>query len=372
MYWNLKNVIIIAVLPVCMLMGCHQKQVAITAQENYNGTTSILSCGESCRQPARAKALHLKQTPNIDLQAPCDGNTGMQLIKGGSFEMGSTTFEDSKPLHHVTIKSFWMDEHEVTNRQFEKFVAATGYATVAERPLNPKDYPGVAADKLVPGSAVFMPPTHKVALQDAYEWWVYTAGASWKHPDGPASSIVEKYDYPVVQVCYEDALAYATWAGKRLPAEAEWEYAARAGRPAAAYYWGNELKPGGKWAANIFQGSFPYNNTLEDGYKETAPVKSFAKNPFGLYDMEGNVWEWCADFYRPDYYKQSPATNPTGPADSYDPEEPGTIKHVQRGGSFICSDQYCMRYKAGSRGKGETSSAGNNLGFRCVKDVKIN
>ncbi|HSC39914.1 MAG TPA: SUMF1/EgtB/PvdO family nonheme iron enzyme, partial [Chitinophagaceae bacterium] len=183
------------------------------------------------------------------------------------------------------------------------------------------------------------------------------------------SNLVGKQHDPVVQVCYTDAAAYARWAGKRLPTEAEWEYAADAGKTNQKYYWGNELKPGGKWVANIFQGSFPDGNTKEDGYATLAPVKSFPPNAWGLYDMEGNVWEWCSDLYRPDYYKSSPAVNPKGPADSYDPDEPGAEKHVQRGGSFLCSDAYCIRYKAGSRGKGETGSAGNNLGFRCVKDA---
>lgn len=298
-----------------------------------------------------------------------DLNEEMKLIPGGTFKMGTAEYEDCKPVHSVMLKPFLMDEHEVTNAQFEKFVKATGYKTIAERPLNPKDYPGVAKEKLLPGSAVFTPTEKPVSLEDPYQWWVYLPGANWKHPEGAASSIAGKEKEPVVQVCYADAAAYAKWAGKRLPTEAEWEYAARAGRPATTYYWGNELKPGGKWVANIYQGNFPDHNTKEDGYSGVAPVKSFPANPYGLYDMDGNVWEWCSDLYRPDYYKNSPANNPKGPADSLDPDEPGLEKHVQRGGSFICSDQYCIRYKAGSRGKGETSSAGNNLGFRCVKNV---
>lgn len=282
--------------------------------------------------------------------------------------MGSEEFADSKPIHTVTVNSFWMDEHEVTNAQFAAFVKATGYITVAERPLNPADFPGVPADKLVPGSAVFSPPSHAVSLTDPMQWWQYVAGANWRHPMGPAGSIEGKDNEPVVQVCYEDAAAYAKWAGKRLPTEAEWEYAARAGKANTKFYWGNELKPHGKWVANIFQGNFPNNNILEDGYAFVSPVKTFTSNAFGLYDMEGNVWEWCSDWYRPDYYKSSPVNNPKGPSNSYDPDEPGVKKHVQRGGSFLCSDQYCIRYKAGSRGKGETSSASNNLGFRCMKE----
>jgi sulfatase modifying factor 1 len=293
----------------------------------------------------------------------------MVLIEGGTFQMGSAEFPDAKPVHAVRVSSFWMDTHEVTNAQFDAFVKATGYRTVAERPLDPAAYPGVPADKLVPGSAVFTPPAQPVSLANPLPWWQYVPGADWRHPQGPHSTINGKGNEPVVQVCYEDAAAYAKWAGKRLPTEAEWEFAARAGRQNTTYYWGNALKPRGKWAANIYQGSFPTRNTQEDGFQTTSPVKSFPANPSGLYDMDGNVWEWCSDLYRPDYYPKSPALNPKGPIDSYDPEEPGTVKHVQRGGSFLCSDQYCIRYKAGSRGKGETTSASNNLGFRCVRSA---
>lgn len=318
-----------------------------------------------CRPPSRSAAL----TPvKNNVASIDDNNADMVLIPGGKFQMGSDDFTDSKPVHQVTVNNFWMDVHEVTNAQFAAFVKATGYITVAERKLNPADFPGVPVDKLVPGSAVFAPPVNPVSLDNPLQWWQYVPGADWRHPLGPSSSIKDKENEPVVQVCYEDAAAYAKWAGKRLPTEAEWEYAARAGKINSTYYWGNELKPRGKWAANIFQGNFPDKNSLEDGFSTTAPVKTYLPNAFGLYDMEGNVWEWCSDLYRPDYYQKSPPNNPKGPSDSYDPEEPGLEKHVQRGGSFLCSDQYCIRYKAGSRGKGETSSASNNLGFRCVKD----
>jgi formylglycine-generating enzyme len=294
---------------------------------------------------------------------------GMVLVTAGSFTMGSEdpSFVDAQPLHEVTLRSFWMDEHEVTNEQFAKFVDATGYKTVAEREINPKDFPGVPLERLVPGSAVFAPPSSPVSLDDPLQWWKYVNGASWKHPFGADSKAEAKK--PVVHVSYIDAEAYAKWAGKRLPTEAEWEYAARAGKEQQPYYWGVELKPSGKWQANIFQGRFPNGDTKEDGYQGIADVKSYKANAFGLYDMDGNVWEWCADYYRPDYYQNSPAENPTGPKDSYDPQEPGLVKRVQRGGSFLCSDAYCNRYKAGSRGKGEINSASNNLGFRCVKDV---
>ena len=292
----------------------------------------------------------------------------MVEINGGTFMMGTDSYPDALPKHSVTVKSFWMDEHEVTNAEFAKFVQETGYKTVAERPLNPTDYPGVPAANLVAGSAVFTPPTQRVGLDNPLQWWEYVAGANWKYPKGPNSNIKGHENEPVVQVCYEDAVAYAQWAGKRLPTEAEWEYAARGGKQASKYYWGNILKPNNKWIANIYQGDFPNKNTVEDGFKEVAPIKSFPKNSFGLYDMDGNVWEWCSDLYHPDYYRVSPKVNPKGPSNSFDPEEPNVVKHVQRGGSFLCSDQYCVRYVAGSRGKGETTSASNNLGFRCVRD----
>jgi formylglycine-generating enzyme required for sulfatase activity len=306
------------------------------------------------------------------LDSLINGSIGSKMvwIKGGGFMMGSDDpeFPDAHPVHKVTVNSFWMDEHEVTNAEFARFVKSTGYVTIAERPLDRKDYPGVSPDKLVIGSAVFNPPKQDVSLDDPFQWWQYVKGANWHHPFGLSKRITAKSNEPVVHICYEDAVAYAKWAGKRLPTEAEWEYAARAGNGNQKYYWGNELKPGGKWMANIFEGKFPNKNSLEDGFEFLAPVRSFPPNAFGLYDMDGNVWEWCNDYYWADYYSHSPEQNPKGPADSYDPEEPNTIKRVQRGGSFLCSDQYCIRYKAGSRGKGEVKSASNNLGFRCVKD----
>lgn len=294
----------------------------------------------------------------------------MVHIPAGTFQMGTDdpAFPDAHPIHKVSVQEFWMDEHEVTNAEFEKFVKAINYVTVAERKLDPKDYPGVPAESLVPGSAVFSAPGRPVTLDNPLEWWKYVPKACWDHPLGPESNTIGQENNPVVHVSYEDALSYAKWAGKRLPTEAEWEYAAQGKQYGLKYYWGNELKPGGKWMANIFQGNFPNKNTGEDGFVGIAPVKSFLPNAYGLYDMEGNVWEWCNDFYRPDYYRKSTIDNPKGPADSYDPDEPNAVKRVQRGGSFLCSDQYCIRYKPGSRGKGEVSSGSNNLGFRCVKD----
>lgn len=294
------------------------------------------------------------------------------LIPAGTFPMGThdPAFPDARPVHKVSVKAFWMDEHEVTNAEFAMFVKATNYMTIAERKLDPKDYPDVPPESLVPGSGVFSPPGQPVSLNNPMQWWKYVAGASWRKPFGPQSNITGQENNPVVHVSYEDALAYAQWAGKRLPTEAEWEHAAQGKKPGLKYYWGNEMNPGGKWMANIYEGDFPNKNTGEDGFVGLAPVKSYPPNAYGLYDMDGNVWEWCNDFYRADYYAKSPSSNPKGPADSYDPDEPNAVKRVQRGGSFLCSDQYCIRYRPGSRGKGEVSSGSNNLGFRCVKDVE--
>jgi len=315
--------------------------------------------------PSRAAVI---AESKITMQGLGSDNANMIWIEGGTFTMGSKEFNDTQPLHEVSLDGFWIDEHEVTNAQFSRFIQATGYQTVAERALNPADFPNVPRDLLVPGSAVFTPPKENVDLNDYTNWWRYQAGASWKHPEGPGSTIKGKEDHPVVHVAYEDAAAYAKWAGKRLPTEAEWEFAARGNLDNMKYYWGNILKPGNKWVANIYQGNFPVNNTAEDGFVSSSPVKSFAANPLGIYDLDGNVWEWCSDYYRPDYYQNSPKNNPKGPKDSFDPTEPGLVKRVQRGGSFLCNDQYCERYIAGSRGKGEVSSASNNLGFRCVSD----
>lgn len=325
----------------------------------------FVAAATSCSQNAKREEAGTEESVRVDTVPE-----KMVWIEGGSFMMGTDDpeFLDASPVHQVTVDGFYMDEHEVTNAEFERFVRETGYLTVAEQPLDPKDFPGVPLENLVPGSGVFTPPSQPVPLDNAMQWWQYVPGASWKHPMGPQSSIKGSPNDPVVHVSYTDAEAYAKWAGKRLPTEAEWEYAAQAGKGKQKYYWGDEMKPGGKFMANNYQGNFPDADTGEDGYRGVAPVKSFPANAYGLYDLDGNVWEWCSDYYRPDYYKNSPANNPKGPSDSFDPDEPNTVKRVQRGGSFLCSDQYCIRYRPGSRGKGEINSASNNLGFRCVKD----
>lgn len=301
--------------------------------------------------------------------------SGMVLISEANFEMGCKDcgLQDALPLHSVRLSSFWMDATPVTNAAFRNFVRQTGYKTIAERPLLAKDYPGVPEDQLVPGSAVFSPPAQVTSLTNALAWWTYVHGASWSQPEGPRSDIRKREDHPAVHIAYADAEAYCQWAGKRLPTEAEYEYAARGGLQGKRYTWGDDLKAGKRWAANIWQGKFPTENTVEDGFKGTSPVRAFPANGYGLYDMAGNVWQWTADWYRGDTYAQDEAKgtvhNPRGPATSHDPGEPGVPKRVQRGGSFLCSDQYCTRYLVGSRGKGAIDSAGSNIGFRCVKST---
>ncbi|MCO5296438.1 MAG: formylglycine-generating enzyme family protein [Fimbriimonadaceae bacterium] len=297
---------------------------------------------------------------------------GMVWIPGGEFQMGSEDGRpDERPVHTVELDGFWMDTHEVTNAEFKRFIDATGYVTVAERPLDPKDFPGVPPDKLVPGSLVFHEPGADQQVQGYLEWWVYLPGASWKHPLGPESDLKGLEDHPVTHVAYEDAEAYAKWAGKSMPTEAQWEYAARGGLKGESYPWGNELVDGGKDQANIWQGTFPRKNTEKDGFRLTAPVGSFAPNGYGLYDMAGNVWEWCADWYRPDGYTSSTKRNPTGPDSSFDPDEPGVPKHVVRGGSFLCTDQYCSGYRVASRMKSTADTGLANTGFRCVKNPEV-
>jgi formylglycine-generating enzyme required for sulfatase activity len=286
-------------------------------------------------------------------------------------EVGMHATRDSRPIHRVYVDGFWMDKTEVTNTQFSRFVKATGYVTVAERTPRAEDFPGAPPENLVAGSVVFSPPDHAVPLNNHFQWWNYIRGANWRHPLGPDSDIKGKDHYPVVHIAYEDAMAYAKWAGKRLPTEAEWEFAARGGLSGKVYPWGDELKMGGKWLANSHQGHFPNQDTGEDRYTGIGPVAQFPPNGYGLYDVAGNVWEWTSDWYRPDYYARlviagGVARNPQGPASSFDPTEPGQPKRAHRGGSFLCTDQYCSRYMVGTRGKGEISTGTNHLGFRCV------
>jgi sulfatase modifying factor 1 len=314
-------------------------------------------------------------------QPPGPAPEGMVWIPGGEFYMGSDEdndaglplLPDALPVHKVYVDGFWMDKTEVTNEQFAKFVKATGYTTIAERPPDPADFPKVPKEDLKPFSIVFKKPKpgDRVDLNNHQGWWDVSYGACWKHPDGPGSDLKGREKHPVVHIAYDDALAYCKWAGKRLPTEAEWEFAARGGLDRKKYCWGDELTPGGKWMCNNWQGIFPVVNEENDGFVTMAPVGTFPPNGYGLYDMAGNVWEWCADFYQPDYYTDSPAKNPPGPNSGFDPREQGTPKRVQRGGSFLCADNYCIRYLPAARGKGEPSSGAYHVGFRCIRSSDL-
>ena len=320
-----------------------------------------------------------------NVTAPGPAPEGMVWIPGGEFSMGANdppdmdevgmkATEDARPIHRVYVDGFFMDQTDVTNAQFGAFVKATNYITVAERTPRAEDFPDAPPENLVAGSVVFSPPDHPVPLDNHFQWWSYVPGANWRHPLGPKSDINGKENYPVVHIAYEDAQAYAKWVGKRLPTEAEWEFAARGGMAGEPFVWGDEFCPGSKWMANTHQGQFPIKDTGADGFVGIAPVASYASNSYGLYDMAGNVWQWTSDWYRPDYYQKliaagGVARNPQGPDSSFDPSEPDQPKKVHRGGSYLCTDQYCSRYIVGTRGKGEVNTGTNHLGFRCVKPV---
>lgn len=294
--------------------------------------------------------------------------------------MGSDKFyPEEGPVHRVTVDDFSMDTHLVTNRDFEEFVANTSYKTVAEREPNPADYPGIDNSLIVPGSLVFCRPLEKVPLQDYRRWWRYTPGACWRHPEGPGSSIEGRADHPVVHVAYADAAAYATWTGKELPTEAEWEFAARGGREGATYVWGDEFAPGGQMMANTWQGEFPWQNLLTDGYESTSPVGAFPANDYGLFDMAGNVWEWTSDFYRPQHPSEvaKPCCIPrnarvTGadPTDTSARRDPSIPQKVLKGGSHLCAPNYCLRYRPAARQAQSIDTSASHIGFRCINRNK--
>ena len=388
--WIVGMVIVVAVLA---CIGIYRRSAPLSAQSS--GAVASAAETSASEKPEvkdgnAAKAIAAEPDmknvlfePTVPNKTPHPTKTpsGMVWISGGEFSMGAQdppgmddvgmkATLDSRPVHRVYVDGFFMDKTDVTNAEFEKFVKATGYVTVAEQKPRAEDFPGAPPENLVAGSVVFSPPDHPVALNNFYQWWNYVPGANWRHPLGPNSTIVGKANYPVVHIAYPDALAYAKWAGKRLPTEAEWEFAARGGLTGKPFVWGDEFKLQGKWMANTHEGHFPDKDTGGDGYVGIAPVGKFAPNGYGLFDMAGNVWQWTSDWYRPDYYQrlkaQGVAHNPQGPDTSYDPSEPGHAKKVHRGGSFLCTDQYCSRYMVGTRGKGEADTGTNHLGFRCV------
>jgi formylglycine-generating enzyme len=371
-----------------LLYACDNKNksdaavAGLTAQPLKN-VKAALCC--SSNMPARFAVL---KTPAPEILLPVNARPakspdGMAWIPAGLFMMGSgnkRALPDELPRHKVILDGFWMDKTLVTNNQFAKFVAATGYVTTAEKKpdwneLKKQMPPGTPKpdDKLlVAASLIFTPPNHPVDLINAGQWWSWKTGANWRRPHGPGSDLKGKGNYPVVQVSWDDALAYCKWAHKRLPTEAEWEWAARGGLVDQEYPWGNEPVDAGKIKANVWQGHFPDHNTMADKYYYSSPVGSFAANGYGLYDMAGNVWEWCSDLYSANYYsevsKPNGVRNPAGPAKGNDPENPYAQKRVQRGGSFLCNASYCSGYRVANRQKSTEDSGAENTGFRCVKD----
>jgi len=320
-------------------------------------------------------------SPKPPGKAPPD----MVWIPGGEFTMGTDGpigRNDERPAHRVRVDGFWMDQAEVTNRQFERFVEATGYVTTAEKAPTleevmkqvPPGTPPPAKELLVPGALVFTPPNASVPLDNVARWWSWMPGANWRHPEGPASNLEGRELHPVVHVSWDDAVAFAKWAGRRLPTEAEWEFAARGGLEGKVYVWGDEPPSDWRIFANIWQGEFPNRNTKADGYVRTAPVKSFKPNGFGLYDMAGNVWEWCADWYDSELYERRAGggmvVNPTGPEKSHDPTQPYQPLRVERGGSFLCHESYCLRYRPSARHGGAPDTGMSHVGFRCARSAE--
>jgi sulfatase modifying factor 1 len=326
---------------------------------------------------------------------PQASTSGMVLIPGGEFTMGSDAdyaYPNEKPAHRVKVAPFLIDAKPVTNADFAEFVAATGYQTVAERPVNweelkkqvPPGTPKPPDEMLAPGSLVFQPTEGPVDLRNMTQWWVWTPGASWRHPEGSGSSIEGREDHPVVQVAFEDAQAYAKWAGKRLPTEAEWEFAARGGLEGQRYAWGDEERPEGVIMANRWTGEFPYNNNGEDSFAGTSPVGSFPANGFGLFDMGGNVWNWCSDLYRADTFatragNEKACCDPRGPltaegeslipGDPSPPSVPGAERRVTKGGSFLCHPAYCESYRPSARRGTPPDTGSSHVGFRCAMDA---
>ena len=309
----------------------------------------------------------------------------MKWVPPGEFTMGTddpNSMANERPAHRVRLVGFWMDEHDVTNAEFRRFVEAARYVTTAEKAPDweevkkqfPPGTPKPDGLRAEPGSLVFTPTDQPVPFDDLSRWWRWVPGADWRHPGGSDSTIDGKDNYPVVQVCWDDAAAYAKWAGKRLPTEAEWEYAARGGLDGKRFVWGDEFRPGGRWMANTYQGRFPVKDAGEDGFVGPSPVGAFPPNGYGLYDMAGNVWQWTADLYRADAHEQCAAKgccdNPTGPRDSWDPGDaagnPSNPRRVIKGGSFLCNPDYCESYRPSARRGTPPDTGSSHVGFRCV------
>jgi formylglycine-generating enzyme len=341
------------------------------------GSLLLVSSGTMASPNATASNPDERSGDQVHGKAP----PGMVWIHGGTFLMGTNdqeSFPNERPAHLVQVPGFWMDVHDVTNAEFAKFVEATGYVTTAERKVDwedlkkqlPPDTPKPDESALAPGSLVFTPTSGTVPLSDLSAWWRWVHGANWRHPEGTGSSIQGRENHPVVQVSWHDAVAYAQWAGKELPTEAEWEFAARGGLESKRYVWGDEFKPGGKYRANTWQGLFPVRDTGEDGFVGTSPVAFFPANGYGLYDMAGNVWQWCSDWYRADSNIEAASKNvcrdPRGPAEGYDSGDPYSPKRVVKGGSFLCNPDYCESYRPSARRGTPPDTGSSHTGFRCV------
>ena len=368
----------LALLSLLIFSGCAGRNAGVAATTH----SDTVNCMQVPSRFGNTDSSHLS---NISYSGDSSVQ-GMVRIPGGVFMMGGNNDQaspDEYPRHYVRVSPFYIDTTEVTNAEFARFVKATGYITTAERAPDweevkkqlPPGTPKPPDSMLVASSLVFHATSHPVDLRDYSQWWRWVRGADWRHPEGPGSSIKGKENYPVVQVSWEDAQAYCKWAGKRLPTEAEWEFAARGGLTDKIYPWGNEPIDYGKPKANSWQGAFPYRNDGRDGFMSLAPVASFAPNGYGLYDMAGNVWEWCQDYYDANYYQSlasqgDTAVNPQGPGKSYDPMEPYTEKRVLRGGSFLCNDSYCSGYRVARRMKSSPDTGLEHTGFRCVRDAK--
>ena len=373
------------------LISCHQnneKNTQVVEDPNMSMCAKVNQIGYAHLSKS---SLDLVNSIVTDLDQK-DSYQGMVRIEGGSFQIGgkvrqdvpkessgSQPRQDEFPNAQVKVSSFWMDETEVTNAQFKEFVDATGYITTAEQKISldeimsqlPPGTPPPPGEKFAPASLTFAPPKNRNANLNAQQWWSMTPGASWKHPQGPDSDIKDKENHPVIHVSWYDAMAYAKWAGKRLPTEAEWEYAA-IGNSASLFAWGNEINED-QPKANFWQGDFPFTNMGSDGFQRTAPAKSFAPNSFGLFDMSGNVWEWCSDWYHYGSYEclaeQAENLNPVGTSLSYDPYQPDNAQKVMRGGSFLCNDSYCAGYRNAARMKSSPDTGLEHTGFRCVRDI---
>lgn len=316
--------------------------------------------------------------PALAEVGPDAADDGEVWIPGGEFTMGSDLEPEEQPVHRVRVDGFFLDECAVTNEQFARFADATGWVTVAERPLDPRDFPGAPAANLVPGSLVFVPTPGPVDLRHLSQWWAWVPGASWRAPEGPGSSVLDRLDHPVVHVAWEDAAAYAAWARRDLPTEAEWERAARGGLEGATYAWGDVAEPDGVRLAKWFEGAFPWRNDARDGFERTVPVRSFPPNPYGLHEITGNVWEWTADWYAADH-GEPPAsaccvpTNPRGGSleGSFDGAQPqfAIPRKVIKGGSHLCADSYCLRYRPAARRPQPIDTGMGHIGFRTVRRV---